>query len=129
MVWLDTPLALSEDLQLALSEENAECMTYKELHAVLEHTAQIWTSKNISVKRIYLFFGYDDELDLGDGMTCVDYRFRLMKLPSGIWQAVNISAWSEDSSSSGRALFGSFYRPVDRLPGILPDDLDHFPDI
>lgn len=121
MLWLDTPLALSEDLQHGLSDE--------EVHVWLKNIAQTWTSRNVSVNRVYIFFGYDEGLELGDGMICVGYRFRLMKLPSGGWESVNIAAWAEVPDHAGSAFFASFYHPFDGLPGILPADLEHFPDI
>ncbi|KJA16795.1 hypothetical protein HYPSUDRAFT_58050 [Hypholoma sublateritium FD-334 SS-4] len=82
-----------------------------------------WMSKNSSIKRVYLFFGYDEDLDMGDGLTCVGYRYRIMKLPSGDWRAINIACWSEDPT---RNIYGFLYHPFDHLPGILEDDLDFF---
>ena len=122
MLWLDTPLALSEDLQHDLSDT--------EVREALENMAQTWTSRNFSVNRVYIFFGYDDSLDLGDGNICFGYRYRLMKLPSGEWESVNIAAWNDEvPDHPGSTFFASFYHPFDGLPGILPGDLEHFPDI
>lgn len=108
----------------ALSRDNPKSMGQIELGAFLESLIKnSWMSKNSSIKRVYLFFGYDDDLNIGDGLTCVGYRYRIMKLPSGGWRAVNISCWSGDSS---RNYYEYLYRPFDDLPGILEDDLDFF---
>lgn len=127
-LWLDTPLALSDDMERRLSRiDNDNRMCHSDLQQNLEDMVhRTWTSGNDSLQRIYMFFGYDEGLDLGDGMVCTGYRFRLMKLSSGSWGIVDIGAWSESPVIS--TFLGPLYRPFDDLPGILPDDIDHFPE-
>lgn len=127
-LWLDTPLALSDDMERRLSRighDNHMCH-FDLQHNLEDMVRRTWTSGNDSLQRIYLFFGYDEELGLGDGMVCNGYRFRLMKLSSESWGTVDIGAWSESAVIS--TFLESFYRPFDNLPGILPDDMDHFPE-
>lgn len=109
----------------ALSGEDGDRMRYFKLQGLLENTIQnSWASKTSSIVRVYLFFGYDDDLNLGNGLSCVGYRFRLMKVPiSGDWKAIDISSWAENPS---RDYFASLYHPFDGLPGILEDDRDYF---
>lgn len=108
----------------ALSRDNAKSMGQIELKDLLESMIKkTWTFKNPSIRRVYLFFGYDEDLNMGDGLTCVGYRFRLMKIASSDWRAVDISSWSGDAS---RNYYEYLYRPFDHLPGILEDDRDFF---
>lgn len=125
-LWFDTPLALSDDMEQRLSRiDNDNRMCHSELQQSLENMVhQTWTSQNDTLRRVYMFFGYDEALGLGDGMVCNGYRFRLMKLSTGSWGVVDIGAWSESSVIA--TFLGPLYRPFDDLPGILPDDIDHF---
>ncbi|KJA15797.1 hypothetical protein HYPSUDRAFT_207585 [Hypholoma sublateritium FD-334 SS-4] len=57
-------------MEQALSRDLDDGMDDLELRGVLETMIkESWVSQNPSVKRVYLFFGYDEDLDMGDGMT------------------------------------------------------------
>lgn len=112
-------------MERTLSRDSGDRM---DLHEVLQTMIKkSWASQNPSIKRVYLFFGYDEDLNMGDGLTCVGYRFRAMRVASesssgdSDWRAVDISSWSETPS---RNYFNSYYHPFDGLPGILEDDRD-----
>ncbi len=79
-------------------------------------------SRSPSISRVYLFFGYDDNLNIGDGLATTGCRFRMAKLNTGAWKAINIAYWV----GRNRGLFSNLYYPFDGLPGILDDDSDPF---
>ena len=83
---------------------------------------EVWMLESPSIQRVYLFFGYDDNLNIGDGLATTGCRFRMVKLDSGSWKAVNLAYWR----SRNRGLFSNLYLPFDGLPGILDEDLDPF---
>ncbi len=73
---------------------------------LLDMVSGTWATGNNSLQRVYIFFGYDEDLDLGDGMVCSGYRYRLRKQrSSGCWGIVDISASSASAEIS--AFLGS----------------------
>ncbi len=130
-LWLRTPLALSEESGRALAnnldeDESLDALGPPapfDLYKFLEElVGNEWTKESPSVRRVYIFFGYDDNLNIGDGLYVAGHRFRMAKLDSGDWKAVNIAYWGGRSNN----LFPNLYFPFDSLPGILEDDLDPF---
>ena len=88
----------------------------------LEHVAEHWASASPLLCRIYLSFGYGDEAQIHDGMDNLGVQCRLMKQPSGNWKFVNMQYWSPDN----RGFFQNSYRPYDKLPGVLEEDVNFF---
>ncbi len=125
---------MSEDLGEALSNtidsDNNDEMTDRpmadyDLAQLLGELVETWTAKCPSMRRVYLFFGYDDYLNIGDGMAICGCRYRVMKTDSGNWRAVNIAYWK----AWNRGRFSHLYHPFDSLPGIIDNDLDPFEEV
>lgn len=128
-LWLRTPLALSEDLGKALSHTLDETLTddisgipaYLDLGKYLEGLVSFsWAEKNPSIRQVYLFFGYDENLNITDGIATTGCQYRVSKTDSGSWNAINIAYWE-----CKKDLYHSF----DGLPGILDEDRDPFPEL
>lgn len=126
-LWLRTPLALTEDLgsalTIALDDDDSLSIPDIDLNKFLEDLVGLtWTTRSPSIQRVYLFFGYDDNLNIGDGMCTAGCQFRMSKLDSGDWKAVNIAYWT----GRNQGFFSHLYYSFDSLPGVLDVDVDPF---
>lgn len=87
----------------------------------LEHLAALWASENTSLRRIYLNYGFDEDLGM-DVPYCIGHRNRITNLLGQGWESFDLDHWSSDPE----ALLAGLYILSDGLPGVLDDDVDLF---
>lgn len=90
----------------------------------LQYVAANWASTNSSLCRIYVRFGFDEDLNIVTSLSgFVGFCYRIMKTSEG-WKYISYADWSPKPRAFGSGHFKSF----DGLPGILDDDRDFFGD-